>query len=41
MEKSDEELVVACRQGDEAAWSLLAARYQRLLYAIRRWRLSR
>ena len=36
MEKSDEELVGACRQGDEEAWSLLAARYQRLIYAIPR-----
>ncbi|MDQ3750475.1 MAG: sigma-70 family RNA polymerase sigma factor [Acidobacteriota bacterium] len=36
MEKSDEELVAGCRQGDEEAWSLLAARYQRLLYAIPR-----
>jgi len=36
MEKSDEELVAGCQQGDEEAWSLLAARYQRLLYAIPR-----
>ena len=36
MEKSDEELVAACGQGDEEAWSLLAARYQRLIYAIPR-----
>jgi len=36
MEKSDEELVSACWQGDEEAWSLLAARYQRLIYAIPR-----
>lgn len=36
MEKSDEDLVAACRHGDEEAWSLLAARYQRLLYAIPR-----
>jgi RNA polymerase sigma factor (sigma-70 family) len=36
MEKSDEDLVAACRQGDEEAWSLLAARYQRLIYAIPR-----
>jgi len=36
MERSDEELVLACQAGDEEAWSLLAARYQRLLYAIPR-----
>jgi RNA polymerase sigma factor (sigma-70 family) len=36
MEKTDEELVLACRQGDDEAWSLLVARYQRLLYAIPR-----
>ncbi len=36
MEQSDEELVLACQAGDEAAWSALVARYQRLLYAISR-----
>lgn len=36
MEQSDEELVLACGQGDEAAWSALVARYQRLLYTIPR-----
>jgi RNA polymerase sigma factor (sigma-70 family) len=36
MEQSDEELVLACRDGDEEAWRLLVARYQRLLYAIPR-----
>jgi len=30
------DLVAACRAGDETAWSLLAARYQRLIYAIPR-----
>ncbi len=35
-QQSDEELVAACRAGDEEAWSLLAARYQRLIYAIPR-----
>jgi len=36
MEKSDEELIAACRAGDEEAWSVLVARYQRLIYAIPR-----
>jgi RNA polymerase sigma factor (sigma-70 family) len=36
MEKSDEELIAACREGDEAAWSALVMRYQRLLYAVPR-----
>lgn len=36
VEKSDEELVLACGQGDEEAWGTLVARYQRLLYAIPR-----
>ncbi len=36
MERSDEELVLACGQGDEDAWSALVARYQRLLYTIPR-----
>lgn len=36
MERSDEELVLACGHGDEEAWSALVARYQRLLYAIPR-----
>lgn len=36
VEKSDEELVLACGQGDEEAWGALVARYQRLLYAIPR-----
>lgn len=36
MEQSDEELVLACGQGDEEAWSALVARYQRLLYTIPR-----
>jgi RNA polymerase sigma factor (sigma-70 family) len=33
---SDEGLIVACRQGEADAWSLLVNRYQRLIYAIPR-----
>ena len=36
MELSDEELLLACRRGDEAAWEALIKRYQRLIYAIPR-----
>ncbi len=36
VEKSDEELVLACAQGDDDAWATLVARYQRLLYSIPR-----
>jgi RNA polymerase sigma factor (sigma-70 family) len=36
MERSDEELVLACGQGNDEAWALLVARYQRLLFAIPR-----
>lgn len=32
----DEQLLAACRRGDEAAWEALVARYQRLIYAIPR-----
>jgi RNA polymerase sigma factor (sigma-70 family) len=31
---SDESLVLACRQGDGAAWETLIQRYQRLIYTI-------
>jgi RNA polymerase sigma factor (sigma-70 family) len=31
---SDEELVAACRAGDEAAWDALVGRYQRLVYTV-------
>lgn len=31
---SDEELVAACRGGDEAAWETIVTKYQRMLYAI-------
>ncbi|MEQ1642060.1 MAG: sigma-70 family RNA polymerase sigma factor [Pyrinomonadaceae bacterium] len=36
MERSDEELVLACAKGEEDAWATLVARYQRLLYSIPR-----
>ncbi len=40
--KSDEELVKACRQGDEAAWETIVFKYQNLLHSIpRRAGLSR
>lgn len=36
MELSDEQLLLACRSGDQAAWGALINRYQRLMYAIPR-----
>jgi RNA polymerase sigma factor (sigma-70 family) len=36
MEVSDEALLLACRQNDQAAWEALIARYQRLIYSIPR-----
>ncbi len=36
MVQSDEELVLACRSGDEEAWSALVLRYQRLIYTVSR-----
>ena len=36
MEPNDEELLLACRRGDAAAWEALVRRYQRLVYAIPR-----
>jgi RNA polymerase sigma factor (sigma-70 family) len=36
MEKSDKELLLACRRGEEAAWEAIIKRYQRLIYAIPR-----
>lgn len=36
MEPSDEQLVLACRAGDAAAWEMLVGRYQRLIYSIPR-----
>jgi RNA polymerase sigma factor (sigma-70 family) len=35
-ELSDEELVMQCRQGRQAAWSTLVRRFQRLIYTIPR-----
>ena len=32
----DEQLLAACRRGDEGAWEALVVRYQRLIYAIPR-----
>ncbi len=34
MDRSDSELVAACRRGDEDAWQVLVTRYQRLIYTI-------
>jgi len=34
MDRSDSELVAACRRGDEVAWQELVLRYQRLIYTI-------
>lgn len=36
LERSDAELVKACRNGDESAWNELVDRYQRLIFAIPR-----
>ena len=36
MEKTDYELLLACRRGDESAWEILVNRYQRLIYTIPR-----
>lgn len=36
LEKTDAELVHACRRGDEAAWNTLVDRYQRLIITIPR-----
>jgi RNA polymerase sigma factor (sigma-70 family) len=36
MEQTDEQLLLACRRGEEAAWEALVKRYQRLIYAIPR-----
>lgn len=35
-EESDQQLLRACRRGDEAAWETLVNRYQRLIYTIPR-----
>jgi RNA polymerase sigma factor (sigma-70 family) len=34
MKPDDATLVLACRQGDQAAWDALVTRYERLVYAI-------
>jgi len=36
IEQTDEQLLLACRRGEEAAWEALVRRYQRLIYAIPR-----
>jgi RNA polymerase sigma factor (sigma-70 family) len=36
MERTDEQLLLACRRGDETAWEALVRRYQRLIYAVPR-----
>lgn len=36
LEKSDAELVAACRRGEESAWNALVDRYQRLIITIPR-----
>ena len=36
LERSDAELIQACRDGSQAAWDDLVGRYQRLIYAIPR-----
>lgn len=36
MERSDKQLLLACRRGESAAWEALLKRYQRLIYAIPR-----
>jgi RNA polymerase sigma factor (sigma-70 family) len=36
MERTDEQLLLACRRGEEAAWEALVRRYQRLIYTIPR-----
>jgi RNA polymerase sigma factor (sigma-70 family) len=36
MQPSDEELVLACRRGDEHAWEQLVERFQRLVFAVPR-----
>src|SRR5262249_4563435 len=36
LDRSDAELLRACRSGDQSAWNALVHRYQRLIYAIPR-----
>ena len=35
-ELTDAELIARCREGDQAAWSTLVRRYQRLIYTVPR-----
>src|SRR5215510_3128103 len=36
MRRTDKELFIACRNGDESSWEALVDRYQRLIYTIPR-----
>ena len=36
MRRTDKELLIACRKGDESSWEALVDRYQRLIYTIPR-----
>src|SRR5678816_1216368 len=36
MRRTDKELIIACRNGDETSWEALVDRYQRLIYTIPR-----
>lgn len=36
LERQDAELIAACQRGEEAAWTTLVARYQKLIYTIPR-----
>ena len=36
MERTDEQLLLACRRGEEAAWEALVKRYQRLIFTVAR-----
>jgi RNA polymerase sigma factor (sigma-70 family) len=36
MHRTDEELVKACREGDESAWEAITYKYQKLLFSIPR-----
>ncbi|HLM59358.1 MAG TPA: sigma-70 family RNA polymerase sigma factor, partial [Pyrinomonadaceae bacterium] len=36
LDKSDADLIAACRRGDETAWNELVDRYQRLIFTIPR-----
>ena len=36
MQRTDKELLLSCRRGDESSWQALVDRYQRLIYTIPR-----